>query len=54
MSKEKLYGCGIKIEKLLDYWRDALPSATDYAELVAAPPGRMDAPMYMMIQEGIL
>lgn len=38
MDKEKLYGCGLSVESLLDYWRNALPEAVDYAELSGTPP----------------
>lgn len=38
MDKERLYGCGLSIESLLDYWRNALPEAVDYAELSGTPP----------------
>lgn len=52
MSNEELYGCGIGIEKLLDYWRNALPPIKDYAELVGAP-GSMVEHTYMIINQDI-
>lgn len=54
MDKERLYGCGLSVESLLDYWRNALPEAVDYAELSGTPPGHMDTNLFMKIQMGIL